>query len=290
MTGAAAGTGAAPPPPCPVCRVCASPSAWRVLVGHRRGPDGRLRRRRPGGRGGGVGALLRADPVHRRPPGRGVGSGPSHVGDRHRARPRPVPRTAPRHRRRVPVAGGRRRRSRRSPHVVPPAPRGRGRPALYFSGFKVVAPGDVFDVWPSTTTLFVTLRGDGPDGPVLGRGVLRIKPEDFATQLRTMAVTGPVGSVERLDLEARFGRAFAGKLYEDTARSCTAPRASTGTPRRGAGGASPCPRAGHRSTGPTTARSSGSPATRAGRGDRCCCRTAWGRTPSPSRSTPSSPT
>ena len=86
---------------------------------------------------------------------------------------------------------------------------------LYFSGFKVVAPGDVFDVWPSTTTLFVTLRGDGPDGPVLGRGVLRIKPEDFATQLRTMAVTGPVGSVERLALEARFGRAFAGKLYEE---------------------------------------------------------------------------
>jgi cholesterol oxidase len=86
---------------------------------------------------------------------------------------------------------------------------------LHFSGFKVVAPGDVADVWPSTTTLFVTLRRDGPDGPVLGRGVLHIKPEDFVTQLRTMSVTGPVGTVERLTLEARFGRAFAGKLFEE---------------------------------------------------------------------------
>ncbi len=84
----------------------------------------------------------------------------------------------------------------------------------HFAGFKVVAPGDVAGVWRATTTLFVTLRRDGPDGDVVGRGVLRIKPHDFATQLRTLSVTGPATEPERLELEARFGRAFAHRLYE----------------------------------------------------------------------------
>jgi len=84
-----------------------------------------------------------------------------------------------------------------------------------FTGFKVVAPGGLEDVWPSTTTLYVTLRHDGPDGPIVGRGVLHIKVEDFIKQLRTMFVTGPVSTLERLKLEGQFGRAFAGRLYED---------------------------------------------------------------------------
>jgi cholesterol oxidase len=86
---------------------------------------------------------------------------------------------------------------------------------FHFSGFKVVAPGDLAGLWAATTTLYVTLRHDGADGTVMGRGVLRIKPEDFRTQLRTMAVTGPSSERERLELEARFGRAFAGPLYDD---------------------------------------------------------------------------
>ena len=84
---------------------------------------------------------------------------------------------------------------------------------FHFSGFKVVGPGDLSDLWGATTTLFVTLRSGGPDGAVVGRGVLRISPEDFARQLRTIAVTGPVGRAERLALEARFGTAFAGSLF-----------------------------------------------------------------------------
>jgi cholesterol oxidase len=86
---------------------------------------------------------------------------------------------------------------------------------MHFSGFKVVAPGDAADLWPATTTLYVTLREGGPDGPVFGRGVLHIEPADFAKQLRTMRVTGPVGRGERLHLEAGFAKAFAGPLYED---------------------------------------------------------------------------
>lgn len=85
---------------------------------------------------------------------------------------------------------------------------------LHFAGFKVVAPGALDEVWPATTTLYVTLRRDGPDGPVEGRGVLRIRPADFARQLRTFQVSGPAHELERLRLEAAFGRAFAGALYE----------------------------------------------------------------------------
>ena len=85
---------------------------------------------------------------------------------------------------------------------------------FHFAGFKVVAPGDVTDMWKATTSLFVTLRRDGPEGAVVGRGVLRITPRDFATQLRTVTVTGPSSERERLELEARFGRAFARRLYE----------------------------------------------------------------------------
>jgi cholesterol oxidase len=86
---------------------------------------------------------------------------------------------------------------------------------MHFSGFKVVAPGDAAELWPATTTLYVTLHDGGADGPVLGRGVLRIEPRDFARQLRTMRVTGPVSLGERLRLEADFGKAFAGPLFED---------------------------------------------------------------------------
>jgi cholesterol oxidase len=86
---------------------------------------------------------------------------------------------------------------------------------FHFAGFKVVAPGDLAGVWAATTTLYTTLRRDGPDGAVMGRGVLRIKPTDLRTQLRTMSVTGPTSERERLDLEARFGRVFASRLYDE---------------------------------------------------------------------------
>jgi len=86
---------------------------------------------------------------------------------------------------------------------------------LHVTGFKAVGPGDIAGLWPATTTLYVTLRDGDDTGPVIGRGVLRIAAEDFVKQLRTMAVTGPASEWERLELEARFGRSFAGPLYDD---------------------------------------------------------------------------
>ncbi|MGH2652446.1 MAG: GMC oxidoreductase, partial [Actinomycetota bacterium] len=54
----------------------------------------------------------------------------------------------------------------------------------YFTGFKVIRDDPGIDVWPDTTTLFVTLYdGDGDRSPILGKGILRIRPEDFMRQL-----------------------------------------------------------------------------------------------------------
>lgn len=85
----------------------------------------------------------------------------------------------------------------------------------FFDGFKTVQPGSIGELWPATSTLYVTLRDSDPSGPIIGRGVLRIEPRDFVRQLRTIEVTGPVGMEQRLATEARFGLAFAGPLAHD---------------------------------------------------------------------------
>ncbi len=82
-------------------------------------------------------------------------------------------------------------------------------------GFKVVGPGVLDDAWRATTTLYVTLRRHGAGGAVVGRGVARIGPGGLVRLLRAIRVTGPVGSVERLTLEAAFARAFAGPLVHE---------------------------------------------------------------------------
>ncbi len=82
-------------------------------------------------------------------------------------------------------------------------------------GFKILAPGEIGELWDATTTLYVKLRHDAPDGATIGRGVLRLSPGDFAHQLRTVHVTGPVGHLDRLKYEERFARAFAGPLVHD---------------------------------------------------------------------------
>jgi cholesterol oxidase len=88
----------------------------------------------------------------------------------------------------------------------------------FLDGFKTLKPGDFTDLWPDSTTLYVTLRKVAADGAVVGRGVLRISPGDFARQLTTLQVTGPVSALERLRLLGRFGRFFAGALLDDYGR------------------------------------------------------------------------
>jgi cholesterol oxidase len=86
---------------------------------------------------------------------------------------------------------------------------------FHLLGFKVLAPGDVGEAWGAASTLYATLRSEVPQDRILGYGVLRIAPSDFARQLTTIQVLGPVGHFERLRIEADFCTAFAGSLARD---------------------------------------------------------------------------
>jgi cholesterol oxidase len=87
--------------------------------------------------------------------------------------------------------------------------------SYYFEGFKVIRDDSVFNIWRDTTTLFITIHeGASPDSPVLGKGILKISPADFATQLTTMKITGAPGVGERLKAASKFGMFFAGTLFD----------------------------------------------------------------------------
>ncbi len=85
----------------------------------------------------------------------------------------------------------------------------------YFSGFKSIHNDPGLDVWPDTTTLYVTVHeGDTDDGPVAAKGVLNIRPQDFAVQLTTMEVLNATSVAQRLEATTRFGKFFAGSLFD----------------------------------------------------------------------------
>ena len=46
--------------------------------------------------------------------------------------------------------------------------------SLFFRGEKIIKEGNLLEVWPQTTTLYVTVsESETPDAAVLGKGVLR---------------------------------------------------------------------------------------------------------------------
>jgi cholesterol oxidase len=85
----------------------------------------------------------------------------------------------------------------------------------YFTGFKVVHDDSSADMWADTTTLYTTVyEGEDANGPVVGKGILRISPDDFARQLTTMKVTNAANLKERLEATAKFGRHFSKALFD----------------------------------------------------------------------------
>ena len=83
-----------------------------------------------------------------------------------------------------------------------------------FEGYKLVNDDHGADIWRDTSTLYITVRkGDAADGTVVGKGILHIKPSDFAVQMSTMKVLNASGRLERLKATARFGKFFAGSLW-----------------------------------------------------------------------------
>ncbi len=87
---------------------------------------------------------------------------------------------------------------------------------FFFSAFKSV-PEDhsPLQIWHDTSTLYVTLYdGENQQAPVLASGVMHIRPSDFAVQMTTMKVTNASSNAQRLDALWRFGRHFAGVLWD----------------------------------------------------------------------------
>jgi cholesterol oxidase len=81
-----------------------------------------------------------------------------------------------------------------------------------FRGVKYVHDDRGVDLWRDTTTLYVDLHDEA--GTLVARGILRIELDDFVKQLTTIAVTGTLSKIEQMRAKARFGRFFAGQLFE----------------------------------------------------------------------------
>jgi cholesterol oxidase len=86
---------------------------------------------------------------------------------------------------------------------------------FYFDGFKQTRPDSVFESWPATSTLYITIYdGESAANPILGKGILHIAPDDFARQMTTMKIINAGSLTERLNAEAKFGRFFMGPLFD----------------------------------------------------------------------------
>jgi cholesterol oxidase len=94
---------------------------------------------------------------------------------------------------------------------------------FYFHGVKTISKTSILKAWHQTTTLAVNVyEGADDKGKPLGTGVLRISPQDFLTQLRTIEVTNAPNMTSRLQGIAEFGKFFAGVMW-DSYGGVTAP-------------------------------------------------------------------
>lgn len=85
----------------------------------------------------------------------------------------------------------------------------------YFNGFKIIHEGLPNELWPETTTLYFTVyEGESAAGAAFGKGILRISARDFLKELTTLRVTGAQNTAQRLSTAAKFGKFFAGVLWD----------------------------------------------------------------------------
>lgn len=84
----------------------------------------------------------------------------------------------------------------------------------YFDGYKVVRDDFGPDMWPDTTTLYVTVRAGEQDGEVIARGVMRLNMIDFLQILPTMRVIRAPSPVAGRDAKLRFSAWFVGSIRE----------------------------------------------------------------------------
>jgi len=86
----------------------------------------------------------------------------------------------------------------------------------FFYGYKIVSEQNLLRVWHDTTTLYVTIYdGEDDKAPVLGKGILKIQPVDFARQMTTMRVLHAPDQKAKIEALTKFGNFFAGILFKD---------------------------------------------------------------------------
>ncbi|WP_118181670.1 GMC family oxidoreductase N-terminal domain-containing protein [Paraburkholderia phosphatilytica] len=88
-------------------------------------------------------------------------------------------------------------------------------PRYRFFGQKTITRSSPVELWAQTNTLYVELREDRDDAPLLGSATLIITPENFLRQMRTMEVTNAPDLRTRLDWQLKFGRFFTGVLLDE---------------------------------------------------------------------------
>lgn len=84
----------------------------------------------------------------------------------------------------------------------------------YFYGYKEVDGNSPFDLWKDTTVLYTTLYTDEEKNNVLGKGILKIAPQDFATQMTTMKTVNTTNMKEIIQAMEPFAGFFSKEIVD----------------------------------------------------------------------------
>jgi cholesterol oxidase len=85
----------------------------------------------------------------------------------------------------------------------------------YLAGKKLVKDDPLLEIWSETTTLYAVLHeGRDASGVIAGAGILHLSLLGLLKMLPTMTVTGAATLGEKAAALEKFGRFFAGQLYD----------------------------------------------------------------------------
>lgn len=84
--------------------------------------------------------------------------------------------------------------------------------SFLFSGEKIIKNDGILNIWPDSSTLYITLSDS--KGAVLGKGILVIEPADFMRQLTTVEISNAKDDLARLTYLVKFGTFFALQLFD----------------------------------------------------------------------------
>src|SRR6185369_3133289 len=82
-------------------------------------------------------------------------------------------------------------------------------------GHKIVRDDRGFDLWADNTTLYTSIHAsDQPGDPIVAQGVLHIGVAGFLKLLSTIRVRNSPGPSASARALGRFGRYFAGTMWD----------------------------------------------------------------------------